>query len=76
MENFAKSSAMELLQMIHTFDLQDIYPNVKIAFRIFLTMPVTVASCERSFSKLKLVKTYLRSSIGQERLSNLSIVSI
>nr|CAH7713144.1 unnamed protein product [Callosobruchus chinensis] len=44
--------------------------------KIFLTMPVTVASCERSFSKLKLIKTYLRSTMGQERLSGLAILSI
>ncbi|KYN15976.1 hypothetical protein ALC57_11773 [Trachymyrmex cornetzi] len=37
---------------------------------------VTVASCERSFSKLKLIKTYLRSSMGQNRLTNLGILSI
>nr|CAH7712965.1 unnamed protein product [Callosobruchus chinensis] len=39
-------------------------------------MPVTVASCERSFSKLKLIKTYLRSTMGQERLSGLAILSV
>ena len=38
-------------------------------------MPVTVASAERSFSKLKLVKNYLR-SMKQERLSGLAIMSI
>jgi hypothetical protein len=32
---------------------------------------VTVASAERSFSKLKLVKNYLRSKISQERLNGL-----
>lgn len=39
-------------------------------------MPVTAATCERSFSKLKFIKNYLRSTMGQERLSNLSILSI
>ena len=41
-----------------------------------LTIPVSVASAERSFSKLKLIKTYLRSNMGQERLSGLAIISI
>ncbi len=41
-----------------------------------MSMRVTIASCERSFSKLKIVKFYLRSSIGQERLTNMSIISI
>ncbi|XP_049806802.1 uncharacterized protein LOC126249191 [Schistocerca nitens] len=34
-------------------------PNVNIALRIPLTLSVTVASGKKSFSKLKLIKTYL-----------------
>lgn len=49
---------------------------MEVALRISLTMPVTTASCERSISKLKLIKNYLRSTMGQERLSNLAILSI
>ena len=41
-----------------------------------LTDPVSSASAETSFSKLKLTKTYLRSTMGQERLSALSVLSI
>ncbi len=41
-----------------------------------MTMLVTIVSCERSFSKLQILKSYLRSSFGQERLINLSIISI
>ena len=43
---------------------------------LFCTLPVTVAEAERSFSKLKLIKTYLRSTIAQERLDSLAIISI
>ena len=39
-------------------------------------MPVTVATAKRSFSKLKLIKNYLRSTMGQKRLCGLSILSI
>ena len=39
-------------------------------------MPVTVASAERSFSKLKLLKSYLRSSLSQKRLNDLTILCI
>ncbi|XP_026429755.1 zinc finger MYM-type protein 1-like [Papaver somniferum] len=54
----------------------DCYPNAWIAYRILLTIPVTVASAERSFSKLKLIFSYLRSTMSQERLVGLSMLSI
>lgn len=46
------------------------YPNVSIAYWMF-----TVASTERSFSKLKLFKNYLR-SMSQERLNGSSTLCI
>ncbi|XP_065652950.1 zinc finger MYM-type protein 1-like [Hydra vulgaris] len=51
-------------------------PQVITALLLFLTLPVTVASAERSFSKLKIIKNYLQNTIGKERLSDLAIVSI
>jgi hypothetical protein len=39
-------------------------------------VPVTVASTERSFSKLKLLKNYLRSTMTQERLNYLATLCI
>jgi hypothetical protein len=52
------------------------FPEVCTALMLFVTIPVTTASAERSFSKLKLIKTYLRNSMGQDRLRNLAILSI
>jgi hypothetical protein len=66
-------SAIDILRFVKFVDC---YPNVSIAYRILLTVPVTVASAERSFSKLKLIKTYLRSSMSQERLNGLATLSI
>jgi len=43
---------------------------------LFLTLPVTVATAERSFSKLKLIKTYLRNTMQDDRLNGLAVLSI
>ena len=51
-------------------------PNASITYRILLTIPVTVASIKKSFSKLKLLKSYLRSIMSQKRLNELAILSI
>ncbi|VEN56975.1 unnamed protein product [Callosobruchus maculatus] len=71
-----KANGFYLLQQIYAHDLQDAFPNICIALRIYSTLPTTSASCERSFSKLKLIKYYLRSSMSQERLSSLAILAI
>ena len=36
------------------------YPNISVAYRILLIIHVTITSIERSFSKLKMLKSYLR----------------
>jgi hypothetical protein len=66
-------SAREILQFVTTADC---YPNVSITYQILLIVPVTVASAERSFSKLKLLKNCLRSTMLQERLNGLGMCCI
>jgi len=41
---------------------------------MFLTIAVSVAACERTFSKLKLTKNYLRSSMSTLQLRNLAVL--
>lgn len=74
-KNILTATPLDILQTMHDFGLVESYPNISIAIRIFLTLPMSTASCEKSFSKLKLIKNYLRSTLGQERLSNLAIIS-
>ncbi|XP_060860667.1 uncharacterized protein LOC132938028 [Metopolophium dirhodum] len=68
--------AKQLIKYIIENNLQEIYPNVYITVRIMLTIPVSTASAERSFSKLKIIKNYLRNTMTQERLSALAVLSI
>ena len=51
-------------------------PNVHKALRIFLTMMPSVAGCERSFSKMKILKSVWRSTMTNTRLSDLALLSI
>jgi len=43
---------------------------------MLLTIPATAASAERFFSKLKLVKNYLRSATSQTRLVDLARLTL
>ncbi|XP_042308882.1 zinc finger MYM-type protein 1-like isoform X2 [Sceloporus undulatus] len=64
------------LLLIENSSLASAYPDVLTACLMYLTVPVTVAKAERSFSKLKLIKNYLQSSMSQHCLSSLALLSI
>lgn len=51
------------------FASTSMFPNIHHLLRLVCTIPVTSCECERSVSVLRHLKTYLRSSMGQERLS-------
>jgi hypothetical protein len=68
-----ESDPQAILQYICKNKLIEIFPNVYVALRILLTIPVTAASAERSFSKLKIIKNYLRSTIELEIADDLDI---
>ena len=53
---------------------KDFYPNINVLLRIMGTIPVTSCECERSISLLRLIKTSLRSSMGQDRLNGLAML--
>ncbi|GBO00044.1 hypothetical protein AVEN_118903-1 [Araneus ventricosus] len=65
----------QLLKILTYFNINRVaanFPNLSVALSIFLTILVTVAAGQRSFSKLKLIKTYLQSTMSQERLVGLA----
>ncbi|KAL5857432.1 hypothetical protein ACOSQ3_004890 [Xanthoceras sorbifolium] len=64
------------IQILEFAKLMDMFPNAIIAYRIFLTIPVTVTSAERSFSKLKLLKSNLRTTMTQDRLNGVALICI
>ena len=54
----------------------DVFPTLCIAYRLLLTTGCSIATCNRSFLKLKQIQTYLRSSMSNQPLSSLSLISI
>uniref|UniRef100_A0A3B1J7N8 TTF-type domain-containing protein n=1 Tax=Astyanax mexicanus TaxID=7994 RepID=A0A3B1J7N8_ASTMX len=70
------SGSEDILDYIYKENLLELYGNLSIALLLLLTLPITVASGERSFSSLKLIKHFLRSTMSQERLTGLAMISI
>ncbi len=67
---------MELLREIHRWQLQSIHGDLCTVLRFFLTLPATVAGGKCAFSKMKLIKIYMHSTVSQERFNGLAILSI
>ena len=74
--HFRKNNVHELLKYMHEGQLYEGFREVNKLILLFLTIPYSTASVERSFSALKRIKTYLRNAQGQNRLSNLSLMSM
>ena len=64
-----------MLKQFKDSDLENLYPSLHRALKIAACIPVTIASCERSHSKVKLINTYLRAKMGEERLEQLVVIS-
>ena len=66
--------------IINAMAESDIYkgmlPEIDKLLKLYLTFPVTTATVERSFSSLRRVKTYLRSTMTSCRLNNLFLLYI
>ena len=50
------------------FKNKEIFPNAYKCYKHLFTAPVSVADIERSFSKMKIVTSYLRLTMKDERL--------
>lgn len=72
----SREQAMYSLIMNKDVDVKESFPNVEMLLRIYLTLMVSNCTGERSFSKLKLIKNYLRTSMNQNRLNCLTIMAL
>ncbi|XP_022856631.1 uncharacterized protein LOC111377737 [Olea europaea var. sylvestris] len=74
---YLTSETKRAIDVLYYFKkMNSCFSNVCIAYKILLTIPVTVATAERSFSKLKLIKAYIRSTMSWQILNGLTMLSI
>ncbi|XP_072017278.1 uncharacterized protein [Amphiura filiformis] len=57
-------------------DVRALFPDVKSLLKLMLVCPVTSCECERSFSALRRLKTWLRSTMTQTRLNSCAVCNI
>lgn len=50
------------------------FQQVLILIKLYQLLPVTSATAERSFSALRRLKTYLQSTMGQDRLNHCAVI--
>ena len=64
--------------LVETLDVANpaFYPVIYVAVKTLLTYPVSACAAERSFSSMKRLKTPLRNTMTDDRLSSLAILHI
>ena len=55
--------------------LREAFPQTMRMIKNAITMPVSQVTCERSFSKMNIIKSYLRNSMSDQRLSDLTVLA-
>jgi len=78
--DFTVNSVDNLTQIIQTFSSDTKFacmlPELHKLLRLILTIPVTTCTAERSFSCLRRLKTFLRSTMGQRRLNSVAVMNV
>ena len=80
-ETEGKNEIITLHDVVHILGGLSSVASVAFSFvwtvmKLLLVMPATNASSERSFSALRRIKTYLRTTMTQERLNNLLLLHV
>jgi len=70
------SGAVSLLSFIRSENLTSTFGESMKLLKIIITIPMSTAESENFFSTLKRIKTFLRNTMHQERLSALAMLYI
>jgi hypothetical protein len=69
------NSAVELLSTM-TPEVRMLFSQVELLIRCLLVVPCSNATAERSFSELRRLKIWLRTTMSQERLNHLAVLNV
>lgn len=72
--NVSEYKEMKVLDVLEKAD--EFFPAMRLALLILITLPCTTCTVERSFSSLRRIKTWLRSTMGESRLNGLALMSV
>lgn len=75
-DDYKNISIEKIVTLLNENDMKDVFKEAYKLFCVILTLPSTSCSVERSFSCLKRIKTYLRNKTSQERLTELTTISL
>jgi hypothetical protein len=70
------SNFKAMLKYMWDGDFNKVYPDLYTLVKICATVPITSSQCERTHSKVALVKSAIRSSMSDERLEHLVLLNV
>lgn len=65
----------EIFKSLHS-ETRQLFPEVNKLLQVCLSMPFSVATAERSFSLLRRLKTWMRATMSQKRLTHLALMNV
>lgn len=68
------TTLLEFVKFVEPF--KEVFHELFRLGKIAIVIPVSSASCEQSFSALSLIKNHLRTTMGDDRLNHLGVLSI
>ena len=72
----AKIVLHDIVELMRKNGSSGLLSEVCTVLKLILVLPATNAECERCFSALKRIKTYLRNSMSQKRLSDMMVLDV
>ena len=72
----SKMQCIEVLQLICQLCLIEVFPNITTVLKLFLTMPIMSCEAEGNFPKISFIKNKFWSTMTEEHLNYLCILSL